>query len=135
AMASLFALRLQQSGNADAHYLEVFTYAVVVTTVTLQGLSAPWLARLLGLVRSTRREWVVAGGSLIARQISQALRRAGVKVIEAAGDADAEMPDLDEPRFAGAAGIVCIDTPGSRRLPLERYHDLLGDDAMVYWTR
>src|SRR5690606_30678535 len=49
AMASLFALRLQQSGNADAHYLEVFTYAVVVTTVTLQGLSAPWLARLLGL--------------------------------------------------------------------------------------
>ncbi len=134
AMASLFALRLEQSGHVDAHYLEVFTYAVVVTTVTLQGLTAPWLSRLLGLRRPIRKQWVIVGQSLLARQLSQALRRAGVQVIETQVEEDAELPDLAEPRFADATGVVCVDAPGAPRPPLRRYKECLGEDGLVYWT-
>lgn len=134
AMASLFALRLQQSGHVDAHYLEVFTYAVVVTTVTLQGLTAPTLSRLLGLKRSTRKEWVVVGTSLLARQIGQALRRSGVQVVEAVVDEAEQLPDLAEPRFADATGVLCIDSPGAPRPPLKRYRECLGEEGTVYYT-
>ncbi|MBI5014026.1 MAG: cation:proton antiporter [Deltaproteobacteria bacterium] len=72
-MASLFALELETTGNADAALLETFTYGVIVATVVLQGLTAGPLARLLGLQRPTPRGWMIVGAHSLSRQVGRFL--------------------------------------------------------------
>lgn len=112
AMASLFAVRLQELGYPEAVHLETFTYAVIATTVTLQGLSAPWVARLLGLQRSDRRTWVLVGDCALVGAVGGGLRRAGVKVVEVTGLTGMEEEDLDpdHPRFADTQAVLCANT-------------------------
>ena len=111
AMASLFSVRLQELGYADAKYLETFTYAVIATTVTLQGLSAPWVARLLGLERSDRRTWVLVGDKSLVAALVGGLRRAGVKVVEVADSAlTTGDPGPDDPRFSDTQAVLCAGT-------------------------
>jgi NhaP-type Na+/H+ or K+/H+ antiporter len=50
AVASLFAIRLEQAGVAGAGRLQGLVFLTILMTVGLQGLSAPWLAARLGLV-------------------------------------------------------------------------------------
>lgn len=51
AVASLFALRLDQSGLAGGDTLKGLVFLTILLTVVLQGLTAPWLAGRLGLVQ------------------------------------------------------------------------------------
>jgi len=111
AMASLFAVRLQELGHPDAAYLETFTYAVIGTTVTLQGLSAPWVARILGLQRSERWTWVLLGDRILVGALGRGLRHAGVKVVELSGPAAlGEGLEPEDPRFADAQAVLCTST-------------------------
>jgi NhaP-type Na+/H+ or K+/H+ antiporter len=50
AVASLFAIRLEQAGVAGAGRLQGLVFLTILLTVGLQGLSAGPLARWLGLV-------------------------------------------------------------------------------------
>ena len=50
AIASLFAIRLEQAGISGAGRLQGLVFLTILMTVGLQGLSAPWLAKKLGLV-------------------------------------------------------------------------------------
>jgi NhaP-type Na+/H+ or K+/H+ antiporter len=50
AVASLFALRLQQAGVAGGSPLKGLVFLTILLTVVVQGLTAPTLARRLGLV-------------------------------------------------------------------------------------
>lgn len=75
-MASLFALILRGSGVAGADLLETFTYSVIATTVLLQGFSAGFVARLLGLQRPEPRGWLLVGANPFARRIAQFIRGA-----------------------------------------------------------
>lgn len=50
AVASLFALRLDREGVAGGGTLKGLVFLTILMTVVLQGLTAPWLARQLGLV-------------------------------------------------------------------------------------
>ena len=50
AIASLFAIRLDQAGISGAGRLQGLVFLTILMTVGLQGLSAPWLAKKLGLV-------------------------------------------------------------------------------------
>ena len=50
AIASLFAIRLEQAGISGAGQLQGLVFLTILMTVGLQGLSAPWLAKKLGLV-------------------------------------------------------------------------------------
>ena len=50
AVASLFAIRLEQAGISGAGRLQGLVFLTILMTVGLQGLSAPWLAKKLGLV-------------------------------------------------------------------------------------
>jgi NhaP-type Na+/H+ or K+/H+ antiporter len=50
AVASLFALQLQQAGMAAAGPLKGLVFLTILITVGLGGVTAPWLARALGLV-------------------------------------------------------------------------------------
>jgi NhaP-type Na+/H+ or K+/H+ antiporter len=52
AIASLFAIRLEQAGISGAGRLQGLVFLTILMTVGLQGLSAPWLARKLGLVQA-----------------------------------------------------------------------------------
>jgi len=51
-MASLFALRLEAAGVAGAGDLKGLVFAAILVTVGVQGATAPWLARRLGLSES-----------------------------------------------------------------------------------
>ena len=51
AVASLFAIRLEAAGFSGAGRLQGLVFLTILMTVGLQGLTAPWLARRLGLVR------------------------------------------------------------------------------------
>ena len=50
AIVSLFAIRLEQAGISGAGQLQGLVFLTILMTVGLQGLSAPWLAKKLGLV-------------------------------------------------------------------------------------
>ena len=49
AVASLFAIQLQQAGMAEAGPLKGLVFLTILITVGLGGITAPWLARALGL--------------------------------------------------------------------------------------
>ena len=51
AVASLFASRLEAAGFSGAGRLQGLVFLTILMTVGLQGLTAPWLARRLGLVQ------------------------------------------------------------------------------------
>lgn len=81
AVSSLFALRLQEAGFADADKLVSLTFAVIIATVVLQSLTAGPLARLLGVVQEKPRGVMIIGANTLARSIAQALQKADFKVL------------------------------------------------------
>lgn len=105
-MASLISLRLQQQGLPEASVLETATYAVIAVTVTLQGVTAPSLVRLLRLKRPERDSWAVVGDEVLVRQLGAGLRRAGVHAAEHVGPVDDGV--LDAPKFVDAHALLCV---------------------------
>lgn len=70
-MASLIALRMEEIGTAARpRFAESFTYSVIIATVILQGFSAGWLARRLGLVQPDARGWILVGTHGLARRLA-----------------------------------------------------------------
>ncbi|MEB3200399.1 MAG: cation:proton antiporter [Synechococcaceae cyanobacterium] len=56
AVASLFALQLEQAGIPGAGSFKGLVFLTILLTVSLQGFTAPWLARRLGLVQQSRAD-------------------------------------------------------------------------------
>ena len=88
-MASLFSLRLAQLGHAEAQLIETITYAVIATTVLVQGLSAGLVARLLGLQKPPRRRWLLMGEAALVGPIAEALVQAGADAAVLVDEGDA----------------------------------------------
>lgn len=84
-MASLFALRLSRVGYSQAWLVESLVYAVIATTVVVQGLSSPLVARLLEL-QPTRGMTLLIGDPVVSRHLQRELRKMGVWSIIASGD-------------------------------------------------
>ena len=136
AMASLFSLRLQELGRPEAIHLETFTYAVIVATVTLQGLSAPWLAKVLKVHEPDRRTWVLLGNNILVEALGRAMRRAGVKVVELSDPhLRAEEIDSEDPRFADVQAMLCADiTMLQNVFAVFRWAPGLGDADIFRWA-
>lgn len=136
AMASLFALRLAELGHPEAAYLETFTYAVIAATVTLQGLSAPWLARALGLEQTERRSWVLVGDAVLVEPLGRGLRQAGVPVVELTGaDVLGAGPQPDDPRFGGAQAVLCANLTMLRSVwAMHRWGHVLTPNECYRWA-
>ena len=134
AMASLFAIRLEE--HANAHYLETFTYAVIAATVTIQGLSAPWVARRLGTLRSEARTWLITGGPVLAPAIARGLRQAGAQAVELVSDSHVlNEEELSEPRFADAGAVLCVhNTLLTNVWAVTQWAYRLPDDACFRWA-
>ena len=81
AMASLFALKLEALGLGNAQVLQTFTFAVIGTTVLLQGFTAGWVARLLRLERPPRNTWMLTGEPTVATALARGLGEAGASAI------------------------------------------------------
>ncbi|MFM2483163.1 cation:proton antiporter [Celerinatantimonas sp. YJH-8] len=81
AVSSLFALRLQEAGFADADKLVSLTFAVIIATVVLQSLTAGPLARLLGVIQEKPQGVLIIGANTLARSVAHALQKADFKVL------------------------------------------------------
>ncbi len=82
-MASLFALQLGSNPRFEgqAYLLEQFTYSVICATVVLQGLTAGWFARRLGLALPPANGWLLIGAHRLSREIARLLLNRGTPVL------------------------------------------------------
>ncbi len=80
ATASAFGLELAQAGVRGADKILPITFLVIFATVCLYGLSAQPVARALGVAGAQGTTVLVIGGHALAREVGEALSRAGLRV-------------------------------------------------------
>ena len=113
-VASLFAIELTDAGFAEGQRLLAITFLTIALTVTLQGLTAGPIARLLRLESLVGRRVIIVGAGPMALALADVIRRHGRPVavidrnhelIERARELGLETVDgnaLDEPVLAAA---------------------------------
>ncbi len=74
-VASLFALELREGGYTEGSRLLAITFLTIALTVTLQGLTAGRVARLLRLQNLEGRRAIVVGAGPLGRMLAELLRR------------------------------------------------------------
>ncbi|QDT52117.1 K(+)/H(+) antiporter NhaP2 [Caulifigura coniformis] len=77
AVSSVFALKLGSAANG----LVETTFLVVVCTVAVYGLSAPWLARRLGFASAHAQGLLIVGAHEFSRELATVVRDAGIPVL------------------------------------------------------
>jgi hypothetical protein len=150
-MASLFAIELAPINPDCARLLEVFTFAVIATTVILQGFSARVVARWLGLLVA-RDVVLVIGETPVAPAMAEALGRAGVRALALVPElpgaesthAEAEhvvfgapldRGALNDPRFAEVGLVVAVThNPFFNELISERWAENVGVGNTYRWN-
>jgi NhaP-type Na+/H+ or K+/H+ antiporter len=85
ATASTFGATLAAKGIEGASKILPATFLVIVATVTLYGLTAAPVARLLAVVRPVRARPLLIGGDAWVVELARALRSAGLDVLIWAG--------------------------------------------------
>ncbi len=80
AVSSLFALKLEKDGVPGADMLATMTFLVIVATVVVQGLSARWLAKKLGVAEAEPRGSLIVGANAFCIKIAKALKEQGFPV-------------------------------------------------------
>lgn len=97
AVTSVFALSLEQKGHPQAALLVPLVFAVILGTVALQGLSARYLARFLGVSEPIARGVLILGANQVGLALAKALKATGRRVIVA----DTSWEQIAEARMAG----------------------------------
>ncbi len=81
AVASVFALELEEAGVEGAELLTPLAFAVIVATVLIYGFGAGPLARRLGLADKSNQGVLIVGAGSVEREIGRALNDADVPVV------------------------------------------------------
>jgi hypothetical protein len=81
AVASVFALRMAQQHIEGAQTLVPVTFATIIGTVTIYGLTASLTARKLGLSRPGAQGFLIAGAGPFERALAGALQAEGYPVL------------------------------------------------------
>jgi len=81
AVASIFALRLAESGYPMADRLVPLTFFVIIVTVFFYSAIASPLSRMLNIAEPHPRGFLIVGAHLLARKIGIALHDAGCRVL------------------------------------------------------
>lgn len=99
AVASVFALRLRESGYLpqEVQQLVPITFVVIVATVVIYGLSAKWVAQALELASRGEAGFLIVGANPLALAIAKALKDAGQQIILA----DTQPKNVAAARMAG----------------------------------
>ncbi len=97
AISAIFALRLEEEGYAIAEQLVPYTFIVIIATVTIYGLSAIPVARLLGVAKPQPHGVLFLGAHEWSRMIAITLKDLGLKVIVA----DSNWENISKARKSG----------------------------------
>ena len=76
-VASIFAIALEDSGMAGGESLLALTFLTILFTVTFQGLTAGWVARILGLQDMEGEKVFIVGANALGIGIARALKGHG----------------------------------------------------------
>ncbi|MEQ9519934.1 MAG: sodium:proton antiporter [Parvibaculum sp.] len=116
AVSALFALQLEAQGIEGSQSLVQLTFAVIVVTVFLQGLTAGPFARFMGVADPEARGILIVGGNPFAHAMALSLQKLEFDVIVA----DTSWDQIKKARMAGLRtyfGTVVSDD-ADRRLDL-----------------
>lgn len=80
-VASLFALELAEAGFVEGPRLLALTFLTIAATVTLHGLTAAPLARLLRLQSQKGKRAIIVGAGPLGRRLADVLRSRGRPVV------------------------------------------------------
>jgi NhaP-type Na+/H+ or K+/H+ antiporter len=80
AVVSVFAIRLAEIGHRDASGLVPLIFQVIIVTVAVYGLSAPYVARRLKVSQANPQGVLFAGAQAWAREIAAILKDNGYQV-------------------------------------------------------
>lgn len=80
AVASLFAIKLEENGVANAELLVPVTFLVIISTVVVQSLLSRPIAQLLKVSEPAPSGFLILGANPLARAIAKALTDAGFAV-------------------------------------------------------
>jgi len=82
-VASIFSLELVEAGRPEAEIFVPITFAVIIVTVAIYGLTAGKLAQRLGLVSENPQGVLFIGAHSWARKLALHLQHAGFRVVMA----------------------------------------------------
>ncbi len=151
-LASLFSLKLVEAGGAprDSLLIHTFTFAVIGATVIVQGMTAPIVAKLLGLQKEPRKTWLIVGDTAIVEALVVALSETGVPafgLLRAQDDTEYSDNDkvlradplnlelLDDPRFSDVAAVLSISSNlYFNELVCERWSRVVGQKNCYHWS-
>jgi NhaP-type Na+/H+ or K+/H+ antiporter len=100
AVASIFALSLDEYNVADAEKLVPLVFSVIISTVVLQSLTSVWLTRRLGLQQPEPKTILIIGANALARAIGKALNEQQIPVY-------LSDPAWENYKLARLAGLPC----------------------------
>lgn len=80
-ISSIFAIDLAQNGFAQADQLVNIVFLVIISTVTIYGLPASWVARKLGVAKPVPNGVLILGAHDWALKIAEAIHNDGFKVL------------------------------------------------------
>lgn len=81
AVASVFALQMESAGHHQAKLLMLLTFATIIGTVSVYGLTASGVARRLGIAERDPQGVLMIGAQRWACRIAQALTDLGFRVV------------------------------------------------------
>lgn len=88
-VASLFAILLTERGINGGDSIKALVFLTIISTVFLQGLSARWVAQLLGITSTQATGAVIVGCSPLSLLIAKFFRERGESVVLIDTDAEA----------------------------------------------
>lgn len=96
-ISALFAIELVQNGYSEAQQLVPIVFIIIISTVAIYGLTAPAVARYLGVAKPVPRGFLIVGAHSWARQIAEFLHDKGFKVLLA----DSNWSNINKARKSG----------------------------------
>ena len=81
AVSSVFAIYLQEAGFSQAERLVSVTFLTIIATITVYGLTAPFLAKKLGLSYTNPQGLLFLGAHFWARKLAKLLSEEGIPVL------------------------------------------------------
>ena len=82
-ISSIFAISLMSNGFEQANQLISIVFITIISTVAIYGLTAPWVARKLGVAKPVPRGFLIIGAHSWAIDIAEAIKAQGGKVLVA----------------------------------------------------
>jgi hypothetical protein len=80
-ISSIFAISLVQNGFPEANQLISIVFITIISTVAIYGLTAPWVARKLGVAKPVPRGFLFVGAHDWAIDMATELKKHDVKVM------------------------------------------------------